>query len=341
MSLTKSPTMTPEKRAANQANGRQSHGPATPEGMERTRESQVRHGLYARPPGEALRVLGEDPEEFTRLLESLEAEWEPVGELQSRLVHRLARAVWRMERNDRIQESLAVRRLGGMDQKLEREVTKSCRPYEYRLARLQELAENLTAQDNYVLTVQDLKLFNAVYGAKPEGKGEQILILLTRLLEPPEIADDSAGAEQESGGPPPGTFEDSEDPEEQSIDPPPEDVGEGAKPRMILKKGFLLPNVLLALGDERAEVLERLLALLDEEIEAARIELDQEREAVMEFNLPYLRDSFIAPSLPEHALPSRIEDSSFRQVTRLTDLLLRLQKKRGYGSKKQKSKNQK
>jgi hypothetical protein len=56
--LVKTPDMTPEKLAANQANGRQSQGAVTPEGLERSRDSRIRHGFYVQKPGEALRVLG-------------------------------------------------------------------------------------------------------------------------------------------------------------------------------------------------------------------------------------------------------------------------------------------
>jgi hypothetical protein len=76
-SLVKSPEMTPEKLAANQANGRQSQGPATLEGAERCHDAAVRHGFYSKRSGEALRMHGEDPEELEELLESLRATGSP------------------------------------------------------------------------------------------------------------------------------------------------------------------------------------------------------------------------------------------------------------------------
>jgi hypothetical protein len=45
VSLIKRLMMTPGKLAANQANARHSHGPATPESLERTWESRVRYGV--------------------------------------------------------------------------------------------------------------------------------------------------------------------------------------------------------------------------------------------------------------------------------------------------------
>jgi hypothetical protein len=110
MSLVKSPTLTPQKIAANQANGRQSQGPLTTEGLERMRGSKIQHGFYSPLQEEALRTLGEDPAELNRLVESLEATWKPADEFQSRLVRRLARALWRLERSDRVQESAAAGR---------------------------------------------------------------------------------------------------------------------------------------------------------------------------------------------------------------------------------------
>ena len=108
MSLVKKPILTPRRLAANRSNGRLSCGPATPEGIERMRAANLRHGFYSQAQGEALRALGEDPAEFEHLLESLMATWEPADHFQTRLVSRLARALWRMERGDRIQESMAV-----------------------------------------------------------------------------------------------------------------------------------------------------------------------------------------------------------------------------------------
>ena len=53
MSWTKKPEMTPEKIAANQANGRLSSEPATSEGVGRMREAKMLHGFSSQPEGEA------------------------------------------------------------------------------------------------------------------------------------------------------------------------------------------------------------------------------------------------------------------------------------------------
>jgi hypothetical protein len=53
MSLMKSPGLTPSRIAVNQANDRQSEGPATPEGLERLRDAETRHGSCSKAEGEA------------------------------------------------------------------------------------------------------------------------------------------------------------------------------------------------------------------------------------------------------------------------------------------------
>ena len=108
MPLVNSATLTPKKLAANRAKAQLSRGPITLEGLIRMRDRKSKHGAYAQDLEEALRVLGEDPKDFDALLESLKASWQPANGLETRLVKRLARAIWRTERNDRSQETLAV-----------------------------------------------------------------------------------------------------------------------------------------------------------------------------------------------------------------------------------------
>jgi hypothetical protein len=283
MSLTKPPLITPEKLAANQANARQSHGPATWEGRERIRDSHVRHGAYAHAPGEALRALGEDPEDFNRLLQSLQAEWQPVGELQSRLVQRLARALWRLERNDRVQESMAVRRVWAAKAKVDQIVGEACRPLEQAVGDLEALAQAVAVED-YVTGDEEIDLFFEAYGEPPPEKAQNLLALLTRLREPG----------QEVAKP--------EDPDE----------------------GWALPQVPAAEGEERTSVWNELQTLLQEELDDRRAALDREFESRMRGTLPYYRDSAIAPDSPRASGVYRTEDSAFRQMMRLTDLLLKL-----------------
>ena len=87
MSLTKKKTMTQKKIFANQANGKRSHGPATPEGRERIRAANIRHGFYSQAETVALACLGEDPADLERLRKNLHDD--------VRVFPRFARRNWR------------------------------------------------------------------------------------------------------------------------------------------------------------------------------------------------------------------------------------------------------
>ena len=144
MHLTNSPTLTPKKLAANRANGQLSRGPITQEGLIRMRDSKTKHGAYAQDKEETLRALGEDPKDFDALLESLKASWQPANALEELLVKRLARAIWRTERNDRLQESVAVRLVSEMTIHVDKMVANVCAQYDEKVAHHRRMVSWLT-----------------------------------------------------------------------------------------------------------------------------------------------------------------------------------------------------
>jgi hypothetical protein len=68
MSLIKEQTMTEKSFSAHRQNARQSQGAVTPEGKERARAANLRHGGYSQIRDEALAALGENPAELAALL---------------------------------------------------------------------------------------------------------------------------------------------------------------------------------------------------------------------------------------------------------------------------------
>lgn len=302
MSLVNKPVLTPEKIAANQANGRRSHGPATPEGRERIREANARHGFYA--AGEALRILGEDPEDFEHLQQSLMATWQPADEFQSRLVQRLARAVWRLERSDRMQEGMAVQRLERLDADVDHKAREAGERYQTRLASLNALID-AAGQASFCAGVPELETFHSLWGDKPEGKPGEILILLCRLLKPRPAAGDTTTTEKANlaDGP--------------TVSSQPS--GEGA----VDSGPHPVPGIPIAEGSERYAVREHLLKLLREAIDSLKADHAREREELLQTTAPYYRDAMMAPR-KRGALMVRMEDSSFRQIERLTNLLMKL-----------------
>jgi hypothetical protein len=279
-SLVRSPEMTPEKMAANQANGRQSQGPATPEGAERCHDAAVRHGFYSKRTNEALRVLGEDPTELEQLLESLRATWQPSDAFQERLVQCLGLAIWRLERSNRVQDSIAVKQVREMNRELDRLIDKSLEAYDKRLAALEKLAE-AARDEQFVADWDALTAFYAAFGKdpEPEGRGGEIMTLLYQLLDP-----------------------------------------EGKYPDAPMHSSDLP----VATGADRTEPRELVGSLLGEEIEAVTQARQHERESRLETNAPYFRDSAIPPSAQRAGAVFRMEETSFRQIAKFTDLLLRL-----------------
>ncbi len=344
MPLVNSPTLTPKKLAANRANAQLSRGPITLDGLIRVRDSNIKHGAYAQDREEALRVLGEEPDDFEQLLESLRASWQPANGLEELLVKRLARAIWRTERNDRLQESVAVRLVSEMTIHVDKMVANVCAQYDEKVSHLEWILESF-ADDQCATGAEDLDHFVAVYGESAHGRPHEILVCLNLLLDPLEFGvdteaeqgndseredaseaaegDDDGEADDEEGSEEDGGEVGEEDSPEADAEP---EAGNVAEAKARLGNPLLLPNVPIASGAEREEARKRLKSLVTAEIEAWQVTRDRDRENLLKTNAPYFRDSAVAKSKPESEVLLRREDSSFRQVGRLTDLLLKLKR---------------
>ena len=114
MSLVHKPEMTEANLATHRANGSQSRGAVTPEGKARVAAVNLRHGFYSQAQNQALTALGEDPQEYAELMNSLENDL--AEGLESELVQRIGRALWRMKRAERMQDNLALKRIQGAKQ---------------------------------------------------------------------------------------------------------------------------------------------------------------------------------------------------------------------------------
>jgi len=288
MSLTKKPEMTPEKIAANQANAHLSHGPATPEGMERLRDANTKHGFYSQAESEALRALGEDPDEFKAVLKDVIAEWQPATGFEARLVKRLARALWKCERDDRWQESVAVRQLQNLDANVARRIREAEARFKQAQATLKGLVE-ATKKEDYCTGFDEILAFADVFGEEPKGKAWEIHTLLYRLLKPgtPEHGKAPAGYE-----------------------------GLQAMPDLPIAEDHHRPAV-------RRELRERLEA----EMEARKVAHAQELKEFEYTTDRYYRATLLAPTHPQAQLMLRSEDSNFRKVERLTTMLMKLKAK--------------
>jgi hypothetical protein len=93
----------PAQIEASRRNGARSRGPVTQEGKRRSSANALKHGLSAL---HHLVLADEDPGELEGLTARLLAEIMPEGELEARLVRRLAVAFWKGERAERMEVAL-------------------------------------------------------------------------------------------------------------------------------------------------------------------------------------------------------------------------------------------
>src|SRR5713226_9591564 len=97
------------KREANRKNAKNSTGPTTREGRERSKMNATTHGLSAEALLITVGELKEDPEAWAQLLSGLTEHYQPVGMLEDLIVHTIAACLWRARRAERY-EAGAIQR---------------------------------------------------------------------------------------------------------------------------------------------------------------------------------------------------------------------------------------
>jgi hypothetical protein len=187
MSLLRKPKLTEKRAAASRANGQRSRGVVTPEGKARIIAANLRHGYYSQNDAAIMAMLGEDPEGFERRLDSEIDYWQPANHLEMGLVMRLTRALWRMERADRIQDSLAaehVTRTYSKNPTMLQMAGMAMR----RNANLVALLAGEVGRAGHFTTPEDMALFEQAYGRDLESlsnlDAQSISSALRRLMKP-------------------------------------------------------------------------------------------------------------------------------------------------------------
>jgi hypothetical protein len=351
MSLTKKRTLTAKRLAANRANGKRSHGPATAQGLERVRDSKLQHGFYSKDGDKALRALGEDPGEFAAVVKSVWEEWAPASRFQEELVMRLARAIWRMNRADRMQEGYALRQAQEALQGRETRLHARMMRLKMLAGSLQSLAESV-AEECYVTTPKDLELMKDLHGERELGEMGQIALgLFCQLREP--HADNEDGSEASSleaqrkvlirikeifglsddkpaEAPASSPLMDGQQAAESGAEPadaspgpaPATDAADSPSAPLNVRK---YPHITAEEWEAREPVRQLLENILARQAEIC----ETQRRALMRECLAgpstFERAAEIAPVHPNSRFMQRMEDSSFRQVWRFTHMLRKLQ----------------
>jgi hypothetical protein len=336
--------MTAKKVAANRRNQKLCHGPATAEGRERIRAVHLRHGFYAPAEEVALRALGEEPAQFQELLEGLWEKWNPRDALQEELVTRLARAVWRLKRADRMQEGYALRQAKDVNNSRENRLHAEMMRLKMTAASLQSLVQSVE-REHYVTTRADLDLMKSLHqeGAMKE-MGEIAVGLFYQLQEPgaPGPGEREKGEPSEADvrqvvtniraifglGPLPYKPEASASPgplpdPEAGAGSPSAESQQVAEASEAEEEGPNLTSEEWEAREPARQLLENILRRQVELCEAQRVANLRECLAGPS---PYERAAEIAPAHRNAPFMQRMEDSNFRQVARVTSLLMRMKR---------------
>ena len=341
MSLVKK-EMTEKQRAANRSNGSQSQGPVTAEGRERSGAANLRHGFYAQPQEAALLSLGEDPAHFEELLAGLRQEFPPAGTLQEKLVIRLARVLWLMDRCDRSQEGDALRRARTADVGRDNRIHARMMRLKMTAETLRSLARSVACW-HYVTPREDLDVMKKLHQEGVAGEMGAIAMDLFYQLQEPGTDEDGISEEEkarrvvnsvrsifgigEIESPvsmltPAGERMVVRPEGYEEVDGPPEgEEGEDSE------KDDRYPKITAEDWKARERARKLLRNILTRQVEAC----ESQRKALLKESLagpsPFELAAEIAPAHADALLMRRMQDANMREVRRLTNLLLKMQRR--------------
>jgi len=352
--------MTEKRLASIRRNQELSHGPATVEGRERIRAAHLRHGFYAPAEEVAMRALGEDPVRYQELVEGLWETYQPRDAAQEGLVIRLARCTWLHERADRTQEGYAVRQAQAVNVGREERLHVRMMRLKMTVERLRRLVASVE-REHYVTTPEDLeKMKNLHQEGELQDMGEIALALFCQL-QPPGTDEDGLDRYEQSRralariqeifglnsdepprprfapgfGPPAGCPQDAgataadAAPQFRPAQPDPSLTSAQApqaSAALAEENDRRYPNITPLEWEARErprQLLENILTRQGEICEARRKALLKES---VKGPSPYERAAEIAPIYPNALLMRRMQESYFREMRRITNLLLKLKR---------------
>jgi len=287
MSLIRKQKMTEKNLAAKRSNGRKSRGAVTPAGKARAAVANLRHGFHSQAQDPAMTALGEDPADYQRLLKSLVDDLQPRAGLQGELVLRMGRVLWRMQRAERMQDGLAMKRVQSG------------------------------------LRIEDLVAGPRMLRIKTIYEG---LCALGRMLNRPDstpLPGEIEGLVSAFGDTPPDDV--------QKLFPLLRSYGEAAAkaPRPADENGDSGPIPLTAEGQEREAALQKLDAALNEVMFPYCEAVERLGKEFDKVHSPENIAALMAPRGENALLMQRMEDSSLRQLWRLTRMFLMIKRSPG------------
>jgi len=298
-------TMTEKNLAAHQRNAQQSHGAATPEGKERARAANLRHGYYSAMRDQALVALGEDPEGLAALAEGARQQFRPANAYQEWITGRIASLQWRIQRSERLQESKAAAHIRRAEEK-RREVAEELRESHADVQDFLESVRSAVARPDFYAPDGCFARCRDVMEQNPSTNMDAIHDLLRQLRFPASFSTPAPPAL-------PGAMSDEEwndELEEDTIDESPEPA----------------PPIPVAEGSDRDPLRKELWDLADAELRQAA---ERWQEAIAAKEAPLsgrARDLLVTEIDKDLELLRREERSCVREFSRLGNELRKLQK---------------
>jgi hypothetical protein len=308
MSLVKKPVMTEKNLSAHRRNAQQSRGTTTPEGKERGRAANLRHGVYSQIQDEALVALGEDPAQLSALVDGAHERWQPANHFQGWIVERLARLQWRIQRADRMQESLAAERVERVLKPLRAAAQEIRRRYAPQADFLDLRRHDVARPDFYAQPGYFRDFAEAFEGISTKSLTE-IHRLLHRLRKPRQFP---PGAEPV---PPEATSD--------------EDWHDQLEEMEAVKFPIPHPKIRVAEGAEREALRQELLQVVITERKVAEMATEELLEENENSLSPFERDRLASSVDGQSDLLRRQEESCFRQFWRMGSFLMKIQDRGG------------
>ena len=136
---------TPAQTEASRLNGAKSQGPITEEGIARSSQNAIKHGLAAH---KLIVVEGESAQEWQDNVEDYVREFQPATKLEFQLVIEIAAAAWRLRRSKFVETAMIDLEMGKQRQQLEETHTNPDQPLRHASA-MMGLSGNMNLIDRY------------------------------------------------------------------------------------------------------------------------------------------------------------------------------------------------
>lgn len=331
MALTKRRELSEKQLAAIRRNQKLTHGPATAESRDRIRAAHLRHGYYAAAEAVALQSLGEEPEKFQDLLEGLWATYNPTDAAQEGMVIRLTRATWQMNRIDRAQEGCAVRQAQEINSGRENRLHAQMMRLRITADSLRRLAQAVQ-RSHYVTSRGDLDLMKTLAQEGVLKDMGEIALTLFYQLQAPGTGDDGMDPDEKSRRALAkfksifGLASDEPPKPKNAMTPTPSGEAPPKVVETVVENVQRYPSISDAEWERRERPRQLLENILKRQVEVC----ESQRTALLQESLkgpsPYERAAEVAPTHPHTLLARRLQDSYFREVRRVTNLLLKMKR---------------